>query len=392
MTNHTPVPGCERDPFHFEVGPIRPPSEARSLLLRVTRNCPWNHCTFCPVYKRTRFSRRPVQDVLADIDAMGRLRDWVSEVSRRLGEAGALTIAVARGALAERPDHPGLQQLLLFLLAGGSTAFLQDANSLVMRPDELARVLRRLRQTFPALERVTSYARSHTLARRTVEELRGLREAGLDRIHVGLESGSDRVLTRVRKGNTRAVHIEAGQRVIAAGMELSEYVMPGLGGVDLSDEHAEQTADALNQIGPHFIRLRSLGLRSGTELRATFEAAGFVPLNDDGVAREIRRLVAGLRGLRTTLVSDHVLNLLEGVEGRLPEDRERLLGVLDAYLDLPEDDRLAFQLGRRLGALRDPADLDAPGARARLQPYVEAARAHPDGPDGMVRELLQRFI
>jgi len=387
----TPPPS-PRDRFDFEVGPIRPPSEAQSLLLRVTRNCPWNRCTFCAVYKRARFSRRPRAEVEADVDAMGALRDHLRELSVTLGEAGAITEAVAQAAVRELPEHEGLPQLLRFLWAGGRTAFLQDGNSLVMPPADLAAVLERLRRTFPDLERVTTYARSQTLARRSVPELTTLREAGLDRVHVGLESGADAVLARVLKGCTQAEQIAGGKAVLAAGMELSEYVMPGLGGADLSDVHADETAAALRAIGPHFVRLRTLGLRGGTELKTEFQAGGFVPLSEDGVIREIRRFVVGLGDTRTTLVSDHVLNLLEGVEGRLPGDAPRILAVIDGYLERPDADRLAFRVGRRLGALRDPDDLENPGVRAALAPYLEAARTHPDGPDGYVRKLLARMI
>ncbi|MDY0003784.1 MAG: radical SAM protein [Polyangia bacterium] len=376
----------------FEVGPIRPPSEAKSLLVRVSRNCPWNKCTFCPVYKRARFSRRAVEDVLADIDAMGRVRDRLRERSAALGAVGGVAREAVEELMWAEPDHQGIGQVALWLMTGSRTVFLQDANSLLVKPEDLVRILVRLRQVFPEVSRITSYARSHTLSKIPEEGLRALREAGLDRIHVGLESGSDEVLRRVKKGCTKEEHIVGGRKVVAAGMELSEYVMPGLGGAELSDEHADETADALRQIDPHFIRLRTLGLRQGTSLREEFEASGFAPLDEDGVVREIRRLVLGLTGIRSTLASDHILNLLEDVAGTLPEDHERILGLIDGYLGMEDDDRLAFQLGRRLGALRSPEDLEHPGARARLAPLVKEALAHPGGPQALLRELLTRFI
>ncbi len=384
---------CEaRSPYHFEVGPIRPPSEARSLLVRVTRNCPWNKCTFCPVYKGKKFSRRPVEDVLSDIEAMGRVRDRLQEISEELGSPGRVAIPAVQRLVDEQPDYPGVGQVALWLMSGGRTVFLQDANSLLIKPADLARVLHKLREVFPAVDRITSYARSHTLAKIAPEDLRALAEAGLNRIHVGMESSSDKVLERVKKGSTKADHIQAGQQVVAAGMELSEYVMPGLGGVELTDEHADETADALNQIDPHFIRLRTLGLRQGTTLRETFDADGFDPLDEDGVVREIRRFVSGLEGIRSTLVSDHILNLLEEVEGTFPDDKQRLLDLLDRFLGWPDEDRLAFQLGRRMGALRALDELEQPGVRAKLAPLVQQAQEHPDGPRAVLRELLTRFI
>jgi hypothetical protein len=376
----------------FEVGPIRPPSEARSLLVRVSRNCPWNKCTFCPVYKKRKFSRRPVEDVEADIEAMGRVRDRLLEISAELGQGERMTQQVIHRVMQEAPLHAGIGQVALFLSAGGKTVFLQDANSLLLKPPDLGRVVRKVTEVFPDVERITSYARSQTLARTSVEGLGELLEAGLNRIHVGLETGSDTLLKRVRKGCTKDQHIQGGRNVIDAGIELSEYVMPGLGGVALWEEHADETADALNQIDPHFIRLRSLGLRSGTGLRAEFDAAGFEPLDDDGVVREIRRLVAGLESIRSRVVSDHILNLLEEVEGEVPDDKQRLLDVLDGYLGLPEEDRVMFQIGRRMGALRSVAELNAPGIRQQLAPMVERARAYPGGPSALIRELITRFI
>jgi hypothetical protein len=277
-------------------------------------------------------------------------------------------------------------------MAGGKTVFLQDANSLLLKPSDLVQILTKLREVFPGVDRITSYARSHTLAKIPPGGLADLAEAGLNRIHVGMESGSDRVLERIKKGSTKADHVIAGQQVVAAGMELSEYVMPGLGGRELTDEHADETADALNQIDPHFIRLRTLGLRQGTSLRETFEADGFDPLDEDEVVREIRRMVAGLQGIRSTLVSDHVLNLIEELHGTFPEDKQRLLDTLDRFLSWPEEDRLAFQLGRRMGALRVLDELDQPGVRERLTPLVQQAREHPEGPRAVLRELLTRFI
>ena len=376
----------------FEVGPIRPPSEARSLLVRVSRNCPWNKCTFCPVYKKRAFSRRPVEDVEADIEAMGRVRDRLFSLSEKQGVVGQITQQAVQTVMSEAPLHPGIGQVALWLAGGGETVFLQDANSLLLKPPELLRVLRKLHAVFPDITRITSYARSQTLARTPVDGLRSLAEAGLSRIHVGLESGSDEVLKRVRKGCTKEQHIRGGRNVLEAGMELSEYVMPGLGGAELWKEHADETADALNQIDPHFIRLRTLGLRTGTDLRQQFDQDGFEPLTETGVVLEVRRFIAALDGIRSAVVSDHILNLLEDVEGHLPRDKERILAVIDTYLTLSPEDQLMFQIGRRTGSLRVVAELDQPGVRARLGPVAARAQAHPDGPDGLIRELLTRFI
>ena len=376
----------------FEVGPIRPPNEATSLLVRVTRNCPWNRCTFCPVYKGRRFSLRSPEEVEADIAAMAELAGRLTEASRRLGAGGRITASALREAAGLRPPS-GAVQVALFLDSGGRSAFLQDANSLVLPTERLVRVLEALRAAFPSLERVTSYARAHTLTKRSVEELTALREAGLDRVHVGLESGSDLVLERVAKGAGAARHIDAGRRVKAAGLELSEYVMPGLGGRALSEEHARETARVLAAVEPHFVRLRTLAIPPGSPLAEQERDGTFEPLDDLGVAREVRSLLAGLADTTTTVRSDHVLNLLEEVEGSLPEDLPRLLGVIDRLLGLPEDEQEVFVVGRRLGLMRRLADLDDPAARDRAAAVRDELRRWRPGPlHEVLAEVMRGFV
>ncbi len=216
--------------LNFEQGPIRPPSEARSLLIRVTRNCPWNRCEFCPVYKGARFSRRTVEEIKEDIDTVKEIVDTLKRTSWQGGFGGSIDRRLVEGILQDERYSESFRSVALWLYHGAESAFLQDANSLVIKTSNLVEVVSYLKQTFPGLRRITSYARSSTLARKSVEDLRQLKAAGLNRIHVGLESGSDEVLAYVRKGVTAAQQIEGGQRVVAAGIELSEYVMPGLGG------------------------------------------------------------------------------------------------------------------------------------------------------------------
>ena len=248
----------------FEQGPIRPPSEAGSLLIRITRNCPWNRCTFCPVYKGAQFSLRPVEHVLEDID---RIHRYVQEIWQRGAQDSKLyprDISSISDSL-EFVDRTAFNSALQWASYGMRSIFLQDANSLVIKPADLRVVLGHLRSCFPWVERITSYARSHTVARIADADLQAFAAAGLNRIHIGLESGSDRVLTRMKKGVTKAGHIKAGQKIKQAGMQLTEYVMPGLGGRDLSRDHALETADCLNQIDPDFIRLRTFVPIPGTD-------------------------------------------------------------------------------------------------------------------------------
>ncbi len=379
--------------LEFEQGPIRPPSEARSLLIRVTRNCPWNRCTFCPVYKDTRFSLRTVEEVKKDIDTAREMVESLRSLSREAGLDGRMEPRFLETVLQQEAGSDSFRSVALWLYHGAGSAFLQDANSLIMKTPELVEVITYLKTTFPELQRITSYARSHTLARKPVAALKELREAGLNRIHVGLESGSDAVLALVQKGCTAADQIEGGRRVVEAGMELSEYVMPGLGGRGLSREHALETARVLNAVNPHFIRIRSLALPEGTTLRQMWENGEIERLSDEEIVREERLFLEHLEGVRSYVVSDHSLNLLEEVEGQLPGDKPRLLAVIDRYLSLPGPERLLFQLGRRLGLFQGLDDLDNPPRRAKAEEVRgEIQTRYGDDLEQAVRTLTERFI
>lgn len=380
-------------PMTFEQGPIRPPSESRSLLLRFTRNCPWNRCSFCPVYKKRTFSRRPLAEIKKDIDAVRAILDDLSRLSWSMGFAGELNAAVLRRVFSDPAYNACYRHVAAWRICGDGAVFLQDANNLIMRTKDLTEALRYLKQQVPGITRITTYARSSTLARKTIEELRDIHDAGLDRVHVGLESGSDRVLTFVQKGVTAAEHIEGGRKVIEAGMTLSEYVMPGLGGRAWSREHALETARVLSAVDPHFIRLRSLRIPPRTPLYDKVQNGTFVPLSDDETVAEIRLFIEHLEGIRSTLTSDHIANLLENVEGTFPEDKPRMLAVIDEYLKLPEDERLLFRLGRRGAAVRTVDDLKEPHLRARL----ERARRELEAETGkdlesLITELGDQYI
>lgn len=375
-------------PREFELGPIRPPNEASSLLVRVTRNCPWNRCGFCPVYKGDKFSLRPPEEVIADIVAMAEL---AARITARL-EASSEPAGVALFSLLGG-EAPGAAQVARSVLAGGRTAFLQDANSIIMAVDGLVDVLECLRSEFPSIERVTSYARSHTICKRSVEQLSRLRTAGLDRIHIGLESGSDQVLELIDKGISADRHIAAGRRIVAAGIELSEYVMPGLGGRALWRDHATETARVLREIDPHFIRLRSLAIARGTPLAALRDRGEFEPQDDVEVATELRLFLSGLTGMTGVVKSDHILNLLEEVEGQLPGDLPAMIAAVDRFLAMDQADRDTFIVARRLGLVRVLDDLDDPLVRDRAERAVAEVRESFPGPLGpAIRELMRRFV
>jgi hypothetical protein len=344
----------------FEQGPIRPPSEAYSLLVRVIRNCTWNRCSFCPVYKGSKATQRPLEDVLADVDAMA--------------EAAAVLRAEGQGALQSGRLPREAFQVALFLHGGERSVFLQDADPLAVKPEKLAAVVERVRRRFPAVDRVTTYGRAATLARRRPEQLALLRDAGLTRVHLGLESGADEVLMAIDKGCTSGDLIAAGTNAVQAGFELCFYLMPGLGGRAAAAAHVAGSARVLHAVAqaappenPLVVRLRTAAVVPGTPL-ADREAAGEFVLPDDvEVAAELRDLLEQIADARLELRSDHALNLLPGLEGSLPADRERLLAMLDGFLALPRARQARFAVGARLGLFSEIADLDDPVRMAQLE-------------------------
>ena len=373
-----------------EQGPIRPPSEAHSLFIRVTRNCLWNQCTFCPIYKGEKFSIRPVEDIKRDIDTIARSIGRLRELAE---ESGELTSdSVRRLYVHLQPEEqPGFEAALHWFVGGMESVFLQDANSLVVKPPRLIAVLTHLKAHFPWIRRITSYARSQTIAKIKDEDLKALREAGLNRLHIGMESGSDRVLQQVKNGATNAIHITAGRKVIQAGIELSEYYMPGLGGQDRSREHALESADALNRIGPHFIRLRTLAIPRATALFTEYEAGRFRQCTELMVVAEIRLFLAHLDGIDSIIKSDHSLNLFPTLEGRLPQDKARLLQLLDDFLAAAPERQRLYQVGRRCGLLGRFSDLDNPTISSQVEQVCCSLGVTPSNVDSITDALMQRF-
>jgi hypothetical protein len=380
--------------FTFEQGPIRPPSEHKSLLIRVTRNCPWNKCAFCHSYRDAKFSLRPAADVKQDIQAAGRIAEEIRALSWQLGEGGRISDRVANAIWrqgGDQDDH--YRSIAAWLYYGGESVFLQDADSLILKTEDLLEILSCIRETFPSVTRITSYCRSKTAARKSVEDFRLLRDAGLSRIHIGMESGYDPLLKLIRKGTTAAEHIKGGRRIVESGISLSEYVIPGLGGVTWSEEHAVETARVINAINPHFVRLRSLHIVRDSGLYEMMKNGAFTPPDDEAVLREIRRFIENLDGIETTLVSDHILNLLEELEGKLPQDKGKMLALIDRYFDLPVQDRIIFRLGRRRGLYRKLADLDDAPTYQRLKRMADDfLSSDPEQIEKNLRRLMHSYV
>ncbi|MEA2040221.1 MAG: radical SAM protein [Thermodesulfobacteriota bacterium] len=294
----------------FEQGPIRPPSEASSLLVRVTRNCPWNQCLICPAYKGTKFSRRTIEEVKKDIDSMTKSYSSYTDMI--------------------------------------TSAFLQDADTLIIPTEELVEIIGYLKTKFPKINRITSYARSKSMKKKSVGQYKALKEAGLSRIHTGMESGSARVLKMIKKGSRPEDIIAGGMRVMESGISLSEYIMPGVGGKELSREHAIETAKILNMIRPDFIRVRTFAMHPMSPMQKLVEDGTFVLMDDEEVVEEIRLLVENLDEMHSHFrCADFSLNLLMHVDGYLDEKKEAMLEELDKYLALSKEQKKAYSLLQR---------------------------------------------
>lgn len=369
----------------FEIGPIRPPSEAFSLLIRTTRNCPWNHCQFCSTYRGNKFQLRPVAETEQDIATARTINEGIKALAGKPGHEGQIEHIAAMIYVSPR-FNASVRSVALWLHHGGKSVFLQDANTLIMRTSELVQVIKKLRDTFPTITRITSYGRSKTAARKSLQELREISAAGLSRLHIGLETGHTPLLEFIQKGAIAEDHIEGGCKVVKAGISLSEYVMPGLGGKRFSRGHVEDTARVLNAIGPDFIRLRSLTVREGTELYGRLTNGDFEPLSEDETVAEIGELIQRLE-CHSEIKSDHIMNLLPEVEGKLPVDKPRMLSTIDRYLGMSPQERLNYRLGRRAGYYQSLEDME----NLAYRDGVTALLARLDYDDSLIEMAIERL-
>ncbi len=287
---------------NYDFPPFRPPSEANSLLLRVTRGCPWNRCTFCSMYKGVKFEIRDLEEILGDIE-------------------------LARDLYGDRIR----------------TVFIGDSNSLVAKTEMLVKILNALFSSFPHIERVTSYARAKTIAKKPLEDLIKIYEAGLTRLHVGLETGDRDLLQEIEKGASPEEMIEAGRKAKEAGFEYSLYVLLGIGGEEKWEQHARGTAEVLNQVDPHFIRVRTFIAQPNSLLYEAVEEGRLHPASPETILKETKLLLEKLQ-VTSQFLSDHISNLLP-LHGKLPEDKERMLQMIEeALTGLKENDLLREEM------------------------------------------------
>ena len=270
----------------YDTPVFRPPSEARSFILRVTRGCAHNKCTYCNMYRGVPFQ------ILKD-----------EEISRQIAYA----------------VHYGKDSVL--------RVFLADGDALVLPTEKLLKILQVLKDNFPRLQRVASYAAPKDILRKSEEELRQLKEAGLQLLYYGMETGDDLTLKAVNKGVNAEEAIEAGRRVTASGMKLSLMVILGLAGKEGSERHALATAKAINIIQPTMLSALCLMLYRGSELLDQFENGEFNPLSPQGLMQELHLMMQHIdlpQDKHCLFRSNHVSNYVQ-LAGTLPKDKERLL-------------------------------------------------------------------
>ncbi len=343
------------------------------------------------MYKTQKFELRPVEEIKGDIQIAKAISDEIRALTWKSGYGGRLKEIAAM--VYNAPHYnASVRSVALWLYFDAESAFLQDANSLIMRTPDLVQVIRSLKETLPTLTRITSYARSKTAAKKSLKELEELHEAGLSRLHVGLETGYDDLLRYMQKGVTAEEHVEGGRRVKESGISLCEYVMPGLGGKKMSKEHVEQTARVLNEIEPDYIRLRTLEVRGGMPLLQKLQEGDFKLQTEDEVVEEIGAFIERL-DCRSELKSDHILNLLPEVEGKLPEDKEKMLAMINRYLALPLSERINFQLGRRVGYYERLGELQDAYKHEKVEQVIKRIESeNSDGVEEAIYALKVRFI
>ena len=276
-------------------GPIyRPPSEANSLIVQATVGCPWNKCTFCMVYKKgPKFKIRTVEEIKEDL--LWAKKNYLYPIN---------------------------------------TVFFPSGNTIIMKTEDFVEILEYTKKLFPDLKRITIYGSAQYIVKKGLVDLKRLAKAGLSRIHVGLESGDDIILKKIKKGSTQEIQIKAGQLVNKAGIELSEYVVIGIGGKKRTKEHIQETVKTLNKINPNFIRIRTFLPKINTPILEEIQSGDFQILSPHEALNETYELIKNLK-VTSQIASDHYTNYI-GINGKLPEDRKQMLQTIQEALKKDE--------------------------------------------------------
>lgn len=294
MTRHVTVMPPFGYPNYLEPPVFRPPSEANSLILQATLGCSHNACTFCGSYRTKQFKVKPFTQFKAEVEQLA--QQYKIQPQR---------------------------------------IFIADGDAFVLSTQQLLDILNLLKKEFPGTERISIYASGTNVQRKTDAELTQIRDAGLEMIYIGLESGDDEVLQHVNKDITNQDHITACLRLKQAGFTLSPIIILGLGGKRWSNQHAIHTADTINAIDPPYLAALTLMLVPGTELHAQEKRGEFEAITPLEILKELRVIIDKLTGLSQCVFrTNHASNYLP-LRGVLSRDRKRLLDIIDSVLSDP---------------------------------------------------------
>lgn len=269
---------------------FRPPSEAYSLIIQVTIGCSHNKCTFCDMYKEKQFRVRKIEDVKADFNTARQMYSYVERI------------------------------------------FLADGDALMCKPEHMAEILKHIKKVFPECKRITSYGSPASILCKKQQDLKMLKELGLDMIYLGLESGCDTLLTKVNKGETANEIVRAGLMIKEAGMKLSVTCIAGLGSLELSKQHAIDTAKALSKMKPNYIGLLTLFFELETPLMKDWQNGKFYLMNPIEIAHETLILLENIDSDGSIFRANHASNYVN-LAGTLNQDKQIMCDKLKAALD-----------------------------------------------------------
>ncbi len=274
----------------YEGAVYRPPSEARSLIIQATIGCSHNKCTFCSMYKDKEFRVRDIDEIIKDLELA-------------------------------RATYKSVKRI-----------FLADGDSLILKTKDLALILQKINQLFPECERVSIYGAPKNILNKSIDELKELNDLGLKIIYLGIESGSDKILKKVKKGVTADQMITAGQKVITSGIKLSTMIISGLGGQEDWQEHALKSAKVVNEINPDYLALLTLLIQKNTPLQKDIEDNKFNLLTPKEVLLETKLLIKNLKISNCIFRSNHASNYLR-LAGTLSRDKDSILEKVDKALE-----------------------------------------------------------
>ena len=287
----------------YEYPLYRPPSEAYSLIIQTTLGCSRNKCTFCSMYKSKKFTIKPLEQIKKEIDFF---RIYVKKAER---------------------------------------IFLADGDALIMPMKILKEIFIYINEKFPEAERISLYGSPKSILLKTPEELLELKKLGLGLIYLGVESGSDKILSSVKKGVSREEIITAGKKVKKVGIPLSVTAVAGLGGKENSIEHAVETASLISEINPDYFGVLTLMLEEGTELLEEYKKGNFIPLSSSEILEETKLMIKNINVKEKCIFrSNHASNYVS-LKGTLPYEKENILKTIDSAL---ENNEIKSEFLRRL--------------------------------------------